>query len=356
MRALQQRWPMPKKPRPIVFLGAGGIVRSAHLPAYRAAGFEVRGAFDLSRAAAEATARQFGLPRVYDTLDEALAERGVVFDLAVPADAVLPVLKKVPRRATILIQKPLGRDLAEAKKILAVCRAKKLVAAVNFQLRFAPNALAVRDALARQLLGRIREVEVRVVTYTPWSNWTFMRGIPRLEILYHSIHYLDFVRSLFGEPDGVVARASADPFFARYADTRTSIELTYPRRAHGLRVTVHTNHAHDFGSEKKASEILFEGDRGAARLKMGVNLDYPKGEPDALEFRARGVRGTWKSVSLRGSWFVDAFEGTMANLQRFAAGEDRTLHTAVADAARTMALVEACYRSTARTPTRIPKV
>src|SRR5438552_2076917 len=194
MHGLQQRWPMPAHPKSIVFLGAGGIVRSAHLPAYRKAGFEGRGAFDVRRSAAEETARSFGLPRVYDTLDEALAERDVVFDLAVPADAVLPVLKRVPRRATILIQKPLGRDLAEARKTLSVCRAKELVAAVNFQLRFAPNALALRDALARKMLGRIREVEVRVVTHTPWSKWTFLRGIPRLEILYHSIHYLDLVR------------------------------------------------------------------------------------------------------------------------------------------------------------------
>ena len=116
---------------------------------------------------------------------------------------------------------------------------------------------------------------------------------------------------------------------------------------------MHTNHAHDFGPGKKASEILVEGDRGAARMKMGVNLEYPRGEPDALEIASRGG---WRAVPLRGSWFVDAFEGTMANLQRFAAGEDRVLHTAVADAARTMALVEACYRSSARAPTRIPSV
>jgi hypothetical protein len=38
----------------------------------------------------------------------------------------------------------------------------------------------------------------------------------------------------------------------------------------------------------------------------------------------------------------------MSNLQRFAAGEDHRLHTAVADSVRTMALVEACYRSATR--------
>ena len=38
---LRQAWPMPSTPRPITLLGAGGIVRDAHLPAYRAlnAGF-----------------------------------------------------------------------------------------------------------------------------------------------------------------------------------------------------------------------------------------------------------------------------------------------------------------------------
>jgi hypothetical protein len=31
----RQSWPSPTKARGIVFLGAGGIVRAAHLPAYQ---------------------------------------------------------------------------------------------------------------------------------------------------------------------------------------------------------------------------------------------------------------------------------------------------------------------------------
>ena len=45
----------------------------------------------------------------------------------------------------------------------------------------------------------------------------------------------------------------------------------------------------------------------------------------------------------------------MANLQRFASGEDRQLWTCVEDAYRTMALVEACYRSSAGGGTPIPE-
>ena len=40
--------------------------------------------------------------------------------------------------------------------------------------------------------------------------------------------------------------------------------------------------------------------------------------------------------------------------QRFVAGEDTTLVGAVDDAVRTMALVEACYESSARGGTPIP--
>jgi hypothetical protein len=45
----------------------------------------------------------------------------------------------------------------------------------------------------------------------------------------------------------------------------------------------------------------------------------------------------------------------MANLQRFAAGEDAVLATRVDDAWRTMALVEACYRSNQQPGTAVPE-
>ena len=79
---------------------------------------------------------------------------------------------------------------------------------------------------------------------------------------------------------------------------------------------------------------------------MGVNLDYPRGEPDILEVRPGGGN-EWIAVPLKGSWFPDAFVGRMANLQRFAAGEDAELISSVEDAWNTMALVEAGYRSSA---------
>ncbi|HEX3777173.1 MAG TPA: hypothetical protein VHV51_22020 [Polyangiaceae bacterium] len=61
-----------------------------------------------------------------------------------------------------------------------------------------------------------------------------------------------------------------------------------------------------------------------------------------------------QSVARRGSWFPEAFEGPISNLQRFVAGEDAQLLSSIDDAYRTMALVEACYQSSEQGGTPIP--
>ena len=63
---------LPRRPRPIVSIGAGAIVRDAHLPAYRLAGFSVVAVHDLDRARADALARDFGIARVCASLGEAV--------------------------------------------------------------------------------------------------------------------------------------------------------------------------------------------------------------------------------------------------------------------------------------------
>ncbi len=346
---LTQAWPRPSAPKPIVVIGAGSIVRDAHLPNYRRLGFPVAGIFDVNPEAARERAAAFGIARVFETLEAAVLEPGVVFDVAVPPVQIAGIIARMPPGSAVLIQKPMGRDLDDARRILAICRERRLLAAINFQLRFAPNMLALKDALARGVLGEVTDLEVRINLHTPWAYWAFLKGVPRLEIVMHSIHYLDLIRSLVGEPRGVWCRALRHPELADYPDVRSSIILDY---GDTIRASLTQNHAHTFGARHAMSQLKIEGTRGAAVARMGVNLNYPHGEPDTLEIASKDSE--WTPVALRGSWFLEAFEGPMSNLQRFAAGEDRALVSGVEDAYRTMALVEACYQSSARESTPIP--
>ncbi|WP_274424696.1 Gfo/Idh/MocA family protein [Chelativorans sp. YIM 93263] len=339
--SLRQHWPAPANPRPVVTFGAGSIVGDAHFPAWKKSGIPIAGLYDPDREKAEKLAREWNVT-AFETPEEAAAVEGALFDLATPPARHADVLRGLPNGAPVLIQKPMGGDLGEATDILAVCREKELVAAVNFQLRFAPMMLALSDAIEKGLLGEIVDFDVWLALDTPWHLWAFLRDLPRVEIAMHSIHYLDAIRHMLGDPKGVHAKTIGHPNHDM-AQTRTSAILDYGDR---VRCQLSVNHDHPFGRRHQACEFRVCGTKGAAYLQLGVNLDYPHGEPDILEvFPAGGSE--WVQVPLEGTWFPDAFVGRMANLQRFVSGEDDRLIGSAEDAWNTMALVEAAYRSSA---------
>ncbi len=345
---------LPKSPAPIVIIGAGGIVKDAHLPAYRKAGFKVCGIYDKDFAKAEALARTFEIGRICKSLGEAvdLGRHGAVFDVAVPAAAILDVLPSLPDGAGVLIQKPMGENLAAAREIRDLCHKKQLTAAINFQLRYAPLALAARSLIEQGLIGKVCGMDFRVTVYTPWHLWTFLEGIPRVEILYHSIHYLDLIRSFLGNPTGVYAKTLRHSKAPRLAATRSNIILDY---GDSVMAGIAANHHHEFGPRHQESYVKWEGERGAIRAQLGVNLNYPAGLPDNFEYciLSEDEPADWRSVELQGTWFPDAFIGTMASVMRFVEGSASELPTSVDDAFQTMAVVEAAYQSSASGATKI---
>jgi predicted dehydrogenase len=306
--------------------------------------------FDIDLPRARQVAARFEIENVFASLEEAAAAEGVVFDLATPPGAHAEVLEALPDGAVVLIQKPMGRNEVEATAILEICRKKRFVAAVNFQLRFAPAMLAIRDAVRLGLIGELLDVEAHLAIDTPWDMFAFLKGLARVEIAVHSIHYLDLFRSFLGDPQGVHAK-SIGHLKSAMAQTRTSAILDYGDR---VRCTLSVNHHHDFGRRHQVAELRFDGAEGAAHVSLGLLLNYPNGEPDTLSMRPKG-ESEWFDIPLGGGWFPDAFIGRMANLQRFAAGEDADLIASVEDAWSTMALAEAMYRSSAAPATSLSR-
>lgn len=335
----------PQSSRPILSVGAGGIVRAAHLPAYAKAAFPVIGILDEIPERAESLAKEFKISRVFQSLEEAVrfVPPDIVFDVAVPASQLLHVLPRLPNGAAVLMQKPMGETLQEAAEIREVCRRKNLIAAVNFSLRYAPNNLAVRSISDAGFLGAIHDVEVQTSTFTPWHLWTFLARASRLEILYHSIHYFDLIRSWLGNPRNVAAKTVKSPHAPGLAATKTTAILDY---GDSIRVFVATNHSHNFGPEHQHSFVQFEGLNGAARMTMGVNLDYPAGKPDCAEYAPRGsTQSSWTPLPISGNNFPDGFIGSMGALQCYVEGSASSLPSHFEDAYQTMELVEALYVS-----------
>jgi predicted dehydrogenase len=331
---------------PIVIIGAGGIVRDAHLPAYRKARFQVHSIYDLVPSRARALAKEFEIGCVPLSLEQAVqsAPSNAIFDIALPASEFLAVLAHIPTGSTVLLQKPMGQNLKEATAIRKLCRTQELRAAVNFQLRRAPAVTKARAIIAEGRIGTLHDIEVRVNVYTPWHLWAFLEKTPRVEILYHSIHYIDLLRSFCGDPARVYAKTLKHPSSPKLAATRSNIILDY---GDAVRANITTNHGHNFGFQHQESYVKWEGTEGAIIAQLGLLMNYPKGERDYLAVAKIGNEGDWEQIPVEGSWFPDAFAHTMQSLMDFVSGRSPSLTTSVDDAYSTMAVVEAAYESNA---------
>ena len=327
--------------RPIIVVGAGSIVHDAHLPAYRNAGFPVAAIVDTDLEKAARLAERFNISYSGNSIESAIrqAPADSIFDVAVPASSILKVLSQLPDGAAALIQKPMGNTLSEAEEILAICRSKGLTAAMNFQLRWSPVMVAARQLADTGRLGDVHDMEVRVNVFMPWEIWSFLATSPRLEILYHSIHYMDLVRSWFGNPRRVLAKTLRNPQTPNLAATKSVIIMEYDD---WKRIYITTNHGHAY-PDTQHSYIQWEGTGGVAHAVMGVNLDYPAGKPDSLRYAPRG--GVWETIPTEGNWFPEAFVGSMGSLQAYVTGTSDKLPTSVEDAIDTMRTVEAAYLS-----------
>src|SRR3954467_8480274 len=124
---------IPSNQHPIFIIGAGGIVNTAHLPAYRQAGFNVKGICDIDYKKACNTAQKFNIPCTYKSAEELLHDlsANAIVDLAVPGAEHAGLLELFPDGTSVLMQKPMGQNISDAKQILEISRRKKLNAAVN---------------------------------------------------------------------------------------------------------------------------------------------------------------------------------------------------------------------------------
>ena len=68
--------------------------------------------------------KKFSIKKIYSSEAEAFQEKNVVFDIAVPPQVLLSVVKNIPENSICQLQKPMGNSMAEAKEIKNIIRSK----------------------------------------------------------------------------------------------------------------------------------------------------------------------------------------------------------------------------------------
>lgn len=294
--------PMPRTYRPrIGVIGAGGIV-SAHLDAYRAAGWEVAAICNRTLAKAEAKAAEFApKARVTDRWDEVLADPSIdVVDITPhPADR-LPIIEAALKAGKhVLSQKPFVLDLTEGRRLVILARQNGVKLAVNQNGRWAPHLAYMREAVRADLIGDVISTHISIHWNHGWIAGTPFERIDDLILYDFGIHWLDFLRSVIG-PRAQTVFASA---------TRASGQTAMAPLLAQIVVQM----------EGGQASLVFDGATAhgprdmtyLAGTKGSLQSDGPDlGRQSVTLTTAAGVA----RPRLEGTWFNDGFRGAMGAL------------------------------------------
>jgi predicted dehydrogenase len=294
--------PMPRAYRPrIGVIGAGGIV-SAHLDAYRSAGWEVAAICNRSVGKAQAKAVEFApAARITDRFEDILSDPAIdVVDITPhPADR-LPIIEAALNAGKhVLSQKPFVLDLDHGRRLVALARRNRVKLAVNQNGRWSPHMSWMREAVRAGWVGEVISVHASVHWNHGWIAGTPFEKIEDLILYDFGIHWFDFVQSIVGDrARSVFATASAAPGQTANAPLTAQALIRLDRGQASLVF----DGATPYGAR---DATVITGTKGTL-TSDGPDLGQQVVTLTTAEGRAR--------PQVQGTWFNDGFRGAMGAL------------------------------------------
>ncbi len=323
------------------------IMAECHLAAYAEASFQVAAIASRTKANAEKVARRWQIPVVHTTPEELIEDSRIeILDIAYPPDQQPRLIRhalRQPHIKAILAQKPLALSLAEAIALRDEAAKAGKIVSVNQNMRYDQSMRVLKQVIDSGALGSIVFAQIDMHAIPHWQ--LFLQSYDRLTYANMSVHHLDVLRFLLGDPTDVTTLTRKDPRTAfDHKDGITVSTLNFPSGVMAVSLEDVWSGPRQEGYEND-QHISFrvEGTEGVAKGTIG----WPTGSPSTLSYNSvSATGGKWVSPSWTTMWFPHAFIGVMEQLQHaVASGTEPAL--SIADNVKTMALVEAGYRSMA---------
>lgn len=328
-------------------IGAGMIMAECHLAAYAEAGFPVHAIASRTKANAEAVAARWNVGTVHDSPDALIDDPEVeIVDIAYPPDLQPALIRKAlaaPHVKAVLAQKPLALSLEEARQLRDAAKAAGKPLSVNQNMRFDQSIQVLKQILDRGALGEPVFAQIDMHAIPHWQG--FLEGYDRLTLSNMSVHHLDAMRFLFGDPAEVTCVTRTDPRTQfEHSDGIVVTTMRFPSGLMALSTEdVWSGPRQEGYEDDQHIGWRVEGTRGVAKGTIG----WPTGAASTLSYNSIDeTGGTWVTPTWETMWFPHAFIGVMEQLQYAVdSGEEPVLN--VADNVRTMVLVETAYQSIA---------
>ncbi|MEM7443473.1 MAG: Gfo/Idh/MocA family oxidoreductase, partial [Pseudomonadota bacterium] len=201
-----------------------------------------------------------------------------------------------------------------------------------------------KQLLDQGVLGEPVFAQIDMHAIPHWQG--FLEDYDRLTLSNMSVHHLDVLRFLFGDPDEVTSLARTDPRTTfDHSDGIVVTTLRFPSGLMALSLEdVWSGPREEGYPDDQHIGWRVEGTNGVAKGTIG----WPTGVASTLSYASTShSKGKWVTPQWETMWFPHAFIGVMEQLQ-FALQSGSAPVLSVTDNVRTMALVEAAYASIAK--------
>lgn len=183
-----------------------GFMGPAHTEALRRLGIHVAGILGSSAEKSRQAAQDLGIPRAYADLDELLADDTIqAVHITSPNRYHFDQASRVLRAGKhVHCEKPLAMTAQESAALVELARESGLAAGVNYNMRFYPLNLEVRERIAQGDLGRLFSIQGSYVQdwllYATDYNWRVLgeEGGKLRAVADIGTHWLDLVQSMTG--------------------------------------------------------------------------------------------------------------------------------------------------------------
>lgn len=201
------------KVRGVAVAGAG-FIGPVHVEALRRLGIPVVGILGADEAESRRAAAALGIPKAFRSCEELLADPSVdAVHIATPNRLHYPMAKAALAAGKhVLCEKPLAMNSAESADLVARAASSGRAAGVNYNLRYYPLCLHVREMIRRGDLGTVISacgsyVQDWLLLPTDY-NWRVLaeEGGELRAVADIGTHWLDLVQWIAGlEAEGVCA-------------------------------------------------------------------------------------------------------------------------------------------------------
>jgi predicted dehydrogenase len=228
-----------------VVVGTGFGAR-VHVPALRAAGFDVIAMVGRDRVRTARRAERAGVERADGSLADALARPDVdAVSVAAPPYAHAALASEACRAGRhVLCEKPFALDASEAGSMVMAAEAAGVVALVGHEFRWAPDRALAARAIGGGVIGEprlatlVQYVPLVAEADAPVPEWWFDETRGGGWLGASGSHVVDQVRTWFGEVASVSAtlptvarREAAEDSFVVRLSTASGVEVVLQQTA-----------------------------------------------------------------------------------------------------------------------------